>query len=151
MERSDTSRKDEQSLRFKTKWSFTDNASLNLVYFSNDFDDPSDIWTIDGSLNTLSDRPGMDSQVSDAFGLNLQFENSYNSYQLFFSETDTDVIFSYDADWGNTQSHDPYIYDYFSETLRNRETSNIEFRLVSKPEYNNQVRKINWVLGFSSF
>ena len=24
-------------------------------------DDPADIWTIDGSLNTLSDRPGMDS------------------------------------------------------------------------------------------
>ena len=26
-------------------------------------DDPADIWTIDGSLNTLSDRPGMDSQT----------------------------------------------------------------------------------------
>ena len=149
LNKSDTSRKDEQSLRFKTKWNFADNALLNLVYFRNDFDDPSDIWTIDGSLNTLSDRPGMDSQVSDAFGLNLQFENANNSYQLLFSETDTDVVFSYDADWGNAQSHDPYIYDYFSETLRNRETSNIEFRLLSNPEYNNQVREINWVLGFS--
>ena len=32
-------------------------------------DDPADIWTIDGSLNTLSDRPGMDAQKTDTLGL----------------------------------------------------------------------------------
>ena len=146
----DTSRKDERSLRFKTKWQVSQNSFLNLVYFSNDFDDPSDIWTIDGSLNTLSDRPGMDSQDSDALGLKYRLENSLTQFQILFSETDTDVIFSYDADWGNPQSHYPIVYDYFSETIRNRETSSLEFRFLSKPQ-KTKAGNVDWVFGYSLF
>ena len=104
LNRDDTSRKDEQSLRFKTNWLISDATSFDLVYFDNNFDDPADIWTIDGSLNTLSDRPGMDSQDSRALGVNLEFMNRLNTLEVLYSETDTDVIFSYDADWGNTLS-----------------------------------------------
>jgi outer membrane receptor protein involved in Fe transport len=146
----DTSRKDETSIRFKTNWHISESSFLNLVYFSNDFDDPSDIWTIDGSLNTLSDRPGMDSQKSDALGLKFQVENSLSKFQILFSETDTNVIFSFDADWGNPQSHFPYVYDYFSETLRNRQTSSLEFRFLSKPQ-TAKAGNIEWVFGYSIF
>ena len=51
--------------------------------------------------------------------------------QSLTSSTDTDVVFSYDADWGNPNSHAPYIYDYFSETLRDRSSFSQEFRLIS--------------------
>ena len=146
----DTSRKDETSIRFKTNWQVSESSFLNLVFFSNDFDDPSDIWTIDGSLNTLSDRPGMDSQDSDALGLKYQVENSLSKFQILFSETDTDVIFSFDADWGNPQSHFPYVYDYFSETLRNRETSSLELRFLSNPQ-TAKAGNIEWVFGYSFF
>ena len=146
----DTSKKDETSIRFKTNWQVSESSFLNLVFFSNDFDDPSDIWTIDGSLNTLSDRPGMDSQDSDALGLKYQVENSLSKFQILFSETDTDVIFSFDADWGNPQSHFPYVYDYFSETLRNRQTSSLEFRFLSKPQ-TARAGNIEWVFGYSIF
>ena len=61
-------------------------------------------------------------------------------------KTDTDVIFSYDADWGNPISHAPYVYDYFSETLRNRDTSNLEARLLS-----NASQGFDWIIGLSSF
>ena len=40
-----------------------------------DLDDPADIWTIDGSLNTLSDRPGMDSQKTNAYGIKFFHDN----------------------------------------------------------------------------
>ena len=53
----------------KANYDINQVSSLDLVYFSHDFDDPADIWTIDDSLNTLSDRPGMDSQDSSAMGL----------------------------------------------------------------------------------
>ena len=36
-----------------------------------DLNDPADIWTIDGSLNTLSDRPGMDSQKTSSYGMKV--------------------------------------------------------------------------------
>ena len=149
LKRDDTSRKDEQSLRFKTNWLINETASLDLVYFDNDFDDPADIWTIDGSLNTLSDRPGMDSQDSNALGINLEFINQFNSLKVLYSETDTDVVFSYDADWGNAQSHFPYVYDYFSETLRKRETSNFELRLLSNESGTTFADQIQWIVGIS--
>ena len=151
LKRDDTSRKDEQSLRFKTNWLINETASLDLVYFDNDFDDPADIWTIDGSLNTLSDRPGMDSQDSNALGINLELINQFNSLKVLYSETDTDVVFSYDADWGNAQSHFPYVYDYFSETLRKRETSNFELRLLSNKSGTTFADQIQWIVGISFY
>ena len=74
-------------------------------------DDPADIWTIDGSLNTLSDRPGMDSQITDSIGIKIT--KNFNNFDLqsLTSSTKTDVVFSYDADWGNSDSHFPYTYD----------------------------------------
>ena len=151
LKRSNTSRKDEISLRFKTNWQINKQSYLDLIYFKNDFKDPADIWTIDGSLNTLSDRPGMDSQDSEALGINIVFNTEPNLLKFLYSETDTDVIFSYDADWGNPESHDPYVYDYFSETLRERETSNLEIRLLSNESQTSFLRKIQWLVGFSVF
>ncbi len=150
LKRSDTSRKDERSYRFKLNWNLSDTSSIDMVYFNHDFHDPADIWTIDGSLNTLSDRPGMDSQDSSAIGLNYSLKTLVNKLNFLYSKTDTDVVLSYDADWGNALSHDPYIYDYFSETFRKRETSNLEIRLLSDG-INAGSRNFDWIIGFSIF
>ncbi len=150
LKRSDTSKKDERSYRFKLDWDLSDISSLDLVYFTNDFDNPADIWTIDGSLNTLSDRPGMDSQNSKALGLNYIFNAPTNKINLLYSKTNTDVVFSYDADWGNSLSHAPFTYDYFSETFRKRDTENFEIRLLSD-DVDFGSRNFNWIVGYSVF
>lgn len=150
LNRSDTSRKDEKSYRFKLDWNLSDTSSLDILHFDHDFDNPADIWTIDGSLNTLSDRPGMDSQDSSATGLSYIFSTSKYKINFLYSETETDVIFSYDADWGNSLSHAPYVYDYFSETFRNRDTENIEIRLLSS-DLDLDSRNLEWIIGFSIF
>ena len=116
LNKSDTSRKDETTARLKIKWKFNDKTSVDFLVMQVDMDDPADIWTIDGSLNTLSDRPGMDSQKTNAYGLKVFRALNGFEIQSLTSSTDTDVVFSYDADWGNPNSHAPYIYDYFSET-----------------------------------
>mgnify|MGYP001375301270 CR=1 FL=1 len=150
LKRSDTSKKDERSYRFKLDWDLSDISSLDFVYFSNDFDNPADIWTIDGSLNTLSDRPGMDSQNSKALGLNYILNAPTNKINLLYSKTNTDVVFSYDADWGNSLSHAPFTYDYFSETFRKRDTENFEIRLLSE-DVDFSSRNFNWIVGYSVF
>ena len=147
--KSNTSKKDEDTYRLKLNWKVRDKTTLKFLITQIDLDDPADIWTIDGSLNTLSDRPGMDSQKTNAYSMKIF--NSYDGYELqsITSITDTDVILSYDADWGNTNSHAPFTYDYFSETLRDRETFNQELRLVSDPVDFNSNKNTEWVIGIS--
>ena len=147
LKRSDTSRKDESTSRLKVYWQLTDNTKIKFLISQVDLDDPADIWTIDGSLNTLSDRPGMDSQKTNSFGMKVF--HAFNGFELqsFTSTTNTDVVFSYDADWGNTDSHFPYVYDYFSETLRDRRSFNQEFRAVSDSADFLQDNFLEWVVG----
>ena len=147
--KSNTSKKDEDTYRLKLNWKVRDKTTLKFLITQIDLDDPADIWTIDGSLNTLSDRPGMDSQKTNAYSMKIF--NSYDGYELqsITSITDTDVVLSYDADWGNANSHAPFTYDYFSQTLRDRETFNQELRLVSDPVDFNSNKNTEWVIGIS--
>ena len=145
LNKSNTSRKDEKTLRLKIDFDLSEHSNSKLLLSRVDMDDPADIWTIDNSLNTLSDRPGMDSQKTDTAGFKYFKEFDQFELQSFTSATDTFVIFSYDADWGNQDSHAPYTYDYFSETLRERQSFNQEVRLVSK----DIGQPFRWVLGAS--
>ena len=143
LNKSDTSSKDELTLRLKIDFELSETSNSKLLLSYVDMDDPADIWTIDNSLNTLSDRPGMDSQKTDTLG--YKYFKKFDQFELqsFTSTADTFVVFSYDADWGNSESHAPYTYDYFSETLRDRQSFNQEFRLVS----NSNNVPFSWVLG----
>ena len=149
--KSDTSKKDESTYRLKMNWKIGSDTTLKLLVTQIDLNDPADIWTIDGSLNTLSDRPGMDSQKTNAYGIKLFHQFDRFELQSLTSLTDTDVEISYDADWGNPNSHAPYIYDYFSETLRDRETFSQEFRWVSDAANFAANQNIEWVAGISYF
>ena len=149
LNKSDTSRKDELTSRLKVNWEVDDKTSVKLLLSRVNLNDPADIWTLDGSLNTLSDRPGMDSQKTNSFGLNIFSKLDDFNFQSLTSSTNTDVTFSYDADWGNAESWHPYVYDYFSQTIRNRETKSQEFRLLSNENLQAANKKIQWVLGIS--
>ena len=149
--KSNTSKKDEDTYRLKLNWKLRDKTTLKFLITQIDLDDPADIWTIDGSLNTLSDRPGMDSQKTNAYSMKIFHGFAGYEFQIITSITDTDVVLSYDADWGNAKSHAPYTYDYFSETLRDRETFSQELRLVSDELDFNSNRNTEWVLGISYF
>ena len=124
--KSDTSKKDESTFRLKANWKVNAKSTLKVLVTQINLDDPADIWTIDGSLNTLSDRPGMDSQKTNAYGIKFFHITEDFEFQSLTSMTDTDVVLSYDADLGNPSTHLTYSYEYFSETLRFRETFNQE-------------------------
>ena len=149
--KSDTSKKDESTFRLKVNWQINSKSTIKFLMTQIDLDDPADIWTIDGSLNTLSDRPGMDSQKTDAYGIKFFNETDNFEFQSLTSMTDTNVVLSYDADWGNPASHAPYIYDYFSETLRKRKTFSQEFRFLSNLADLDINQRYEWVLGVHFF
>ena len=149
--KSNTSKKDESTFRLKINWEIDDETIIKFLITQIDLNDPADIWTIDGSLNTLSDRPGMDSQKTNAYGIKIFHQLNGKEFQSLSSMTDSDIVISYDADWGNPLSHAPYIYDYFSETIRNRKTIAQEFRLVSDPVNFDLNKKTEWVMGISYF
>ena len=149
--KSDTSKKDESTFRIKANWEINDKSTLKFLATQVFLDDPADIWTIDGSLNTLSDRPGMDSQKTNAYGIKFYYQAHNFEFQSLTSMTDTDVLLSYDADWGNSDTHAPYIYDYFSETLRFRETFSQEFRFLSDAADLNINKQYEWVIGVNFF
>jgi len=147
--KSNTSKKDEDTYRLKINWKLRDKTTLKFLITQIDLDDPADIWTIDGSLNTLSDRPGMDSQKTNAYSMKIFHNFDGYEFQTITSITDTDVVLSYDADWGNAKSHAPFTYDYFSETLRDRETFSQELRLISDAVDFNSNKNTEWVIGIS--
>ena len=147
LNKSDTSKKDEQTVRYKLNWDFSEKTNINFLVSRINMDDPADIWTIDGSLNTLSDRPGMDSQKTNSYGVKITKEFNTFNFKSLTSMTKTDVVFSYDADWGNPESHFPYIYDYFSETLRKRDTFSQEIRFLSKDLNFSQRNLFEWIFG----
>ena len=149
--RSDASKKDESTFRLKANWEINPESTIKFLMTQIDLDDPADIWTIDGSLNTLSDRPGMDSQKTDAYGIKFFHETDNFEFQSLTSVTDTNVVLSYDADWGNSATHAPYIYDYFSETQRKRETFSQEFRFLSNLADLDVNKRSEWVLGLHFF
>ena len=89
----------------------------------------------------------MDSQKTNTYGIKI-FKNYKNfDLQSYTSATKTDVIFSYDADWGNKDSHFPYTYDYFSETFRNRDTFSQEIRILSKNHSFLSKIPFEWIIG----
>tara|TARA_X000000368_G_scaffold246938_1_gene195059 strand:- start:2302 stop:4401 length:2100 start_codon:yes stop_codon:yes gene_type:complete len=147
LNKKDTSKKDELTFRYKLDWDIDSSTKIKFLVSQVDIDDPADIWTIDGSLNTLSDRPGMDSQKTDTYGVKIFKDYQNFDLQSYTSSTKTDVVFSYDADWGNKDSHFPYIYDYFSETIRNRDTFSQEIRFLSKNTSFSSKTRFEWVFG----
>jgi len=147
LQRSDTSRKDEFTGRVKFNWEVNDKTDLNFLIMNTDLNDPADVWTIDGSLNTLSDKPGMDSQDTNAYGLKIFHRAKGFELQSLSSYSHSDIIFSYDADWGNPVTNAPYVYDFFSETNRSRKSINQEIRILSRrADFDRGVRH-EWVTG----
>ena len=147
LNKKNTSKKDELTFRYKLDWDIDSLTKIKFLVSHVDMDDPADIWTIDGSLNTLSDRPGMDSQKTDTYGMKIFKDYENFDLQSYTSSTKTDVIFSYDADWGNKDSHFPYIYDYFSKTIRNRDTFSQEIRFLSKNTDFSSKTPFEWIFG----
>jgi len=132
LNRDDTNGRDETTIRGRLKWSAGDTWGFNFAAVYADVDNGYDGWAMNNSSTVLSDKPGKDAQQS--VGASLRAEYSGFADAMLTSITsfaDSDIEFSYDADWGNDDSWAPVLYDYISVSDRKRKTLSQEFRFVA--------------------
>ncbi len=153
LDRDDTNSRDETTARMKISWEADPDASFELTTMLVDLDNGYDAFAIDNSLVTLSDQPGRDSQRSRALSLFAEWREPANfRAQSISSVASSDIVFSFDGDWGNNEDWAPFDpYDFFSETLRARTTYAQEFRLLSEPGSEILGGSSAWVLGARVF
>ena len=129
----DTNARDETTIRTRLHWLAGDSWDVNLAVMYADVNNGYDGFAIDNSYTVLSDNPGEDAQESA--GASLRAEYAGRDGVLFTSLTtfaSSDIRFSFDADWGNTDSWAPVTYDYVSASKRQRKTLSQEFRLTGE-------------------
>lgn len=146
--RDDTNGRDELTTRLKLRYAPNDRWQFDLTAMHVALDNGYDAFAVDNSFTTQSDRPGEDSQRTD--GLVLSVEGDVSDAFSLVSITGaarSDIVFGFDADWGNPAFWAPVVYDFFSTTDRDRENLSQELRLVSTPGAGWFGDRVDWVAG----
>ncbi len=141
--RKDTNGRDETSVRGRLFLQPGESVDINIAAFFSKVDNGYDAFALDNSYSMLSDKPGKDAQ--DSVGASVKIEWSGISNLSFTSITaiaDSDIEFSFDADWGNDDSWAPVLYDFISFSDRTRSTLSQELRIASSSETGT-----DWLVG----
>lgn len=157
--RDDSNERDELTLRGRLVWTPGDATKVDATLLSVDQDNGYDGFALDNGFDTYSNRPGRDAQRSTALGIRAShnFEERFSLVSVT-GIADSDIEFSFDADWGNqaywrdffappaTAPFEPD-YDFFSRRDRERNTLNQEFRLQSGPDGRWFGDSTDWLIG----
>jgi len=139
LNRDDTNGREETTVRGRLSWSARDDWQFDLAAVFADVDNGYDAFALDNGYTMLSDKPGKDAQQSIGASMRLEYSGFANStLTSITSVADSDIEFSYDADWGNDESWAPVTYDYISISDRKRTTLSQELRVVTD----------SWLVGF---
>jgi len=131
LDRDDTNGREETTIRGRLHWSAGDDVEIDFAAVFADVNNGYDAFALDNSYTMLSDKPGKDAQRSIGASMRLEYSGPENyTMTSITSVADSDIEFSYDADWGNDDSWAPVTYDYISISDRKRTTLSQEFRLA---------------------
>jgi iron complex outermembrane recepter protein len=139
LDRKNTNGRDETTLRGRLRFASSEVLEANVSVLYAKINNGYDAFSLDNSYTMLSDKPGRDAQES--LGASLRLDWNMQGDVVFSSITafaDSNIDFSFDADWGNADSWAPYTYNYVSASDRARTTISQEFRIGSE----------QWLLGF---
>ena len=144
LERDDTDRRDELTLRARWRYQPADNLRIDLSLLHVQMDNGYDAFAIDNSRTTQSDNPGVDAQHSTGGSLHLTYSGfGAATLSVIGTAAQTYVKYGYDGDWGNPVLWYPYIYNYTELQYRDRSTQSIEIRLGTSHE-----RGLDWLVGW---
>jgi iron complex outermembrane receptor protein len=148
LNRNDTDRRGELTLRGRWRYQPSDRLRVDLSVLHVQIDNGYDAFTLDNSRNTQSDNPGVDSQHSTGASLRMALSgielggSGPATLTVISSYADTRVKYGFDGDWGNPILWAPYIYDYTDVQHRDRTTQSLEARLGTSTEHG-----LNWLVG----
>ena len=130
--RKDTNKRDELALKTRFRFAPSDSFEANVALMYSKIDNGYDAFSLDNTYTMLSDKPGKDAQESIGTSLRLDWTDLGElTLTSITSLANSDIDFSYDADWGNDDSWAPVTYDYVSDSDRERDSLSQEFRLSS--------------------
>ncbi|MBT8054131.1 MAG: TonB-dependent receptor [Gammaproteobacteria bacterium] len=144
----DSNGRDEWSARGKLLWDMGKGWEAKLSALHADFDNGYDAWSPENGRVTFSDNPGRDEQQT--WGASLKLTGPLSSAVEFASITsfaNSDVLFSFDGEWGDEAYWAPYGYDYIYTDARERDSLTQEFRLLSSPQGRLFNGRSDWLLG----
>ncbi|MCP5092375.1 MAG: TonB-dependent receptor [Gammaproteobacteria bacterium] len=148
LDRNDTNDRNEWAARLRLQYRPSETLAADLSILHSDIDNGYDAFALDNSFAVLSDKPGRDAQQSTGASLRLEW-SALPSMTLtsITSVADSDIDFSFDADWGNDDSWAPVTYDYVSLNDRERKTVSQEFRLASNNHGTLFSDSTDWLVG----
>ncbi|MEP7313334.1 MAG: TonB-dependent receptor plug domain-containing protein [Pseudomonadota bacterium] len=143
--RDDTNGFDEKLLRGKLRWQLGSDLKLDLTAMFADIDNGYDAWSVDNTRVTQSDEPGRDSQRSRAVAARFEYDGFANAIlRSTTSFADSDILYSFDGDWGNDAFWGVNApYDFTERIIRNRRSVSTELRAVSRTP----AAAVRWVGG----
>ncbi len=148
LNRDDTNGRDEMAVRVRLRYQPSATLDANFAIVYSDIDDGYDAFALDNSYVMLSDKPGKDAQQSTGASLRLDWSGmDVATLTSITAIADSDIEFSFDADWGNADSWAPVIYDYVSLSDRKRRTVSQEFRLASDDAGRIFSATTDWLVG----
>src|SRR3569833_51087 len=143
LNRNDTDRRGELTLRGRWRYQPSEQLRVDLSLLHVQIDNGYDAFTLDNSRNTQSDHPGVDSQHSTGASFRLSYSGiGPATLTVIGSYAKTLVKYCFDGDWGNPVLWAPYTYDYNDVQNRNRNTQSLETRLGTNNEHG-----LNWLAG----
>jgi iron complex outermembrane recepter protein len=135
LNRYDTNRRDELTLRGKWTYSPSERLHVDLTALHVQIDNGYDAYAIDNSRNTQSDNPSVDSQHSTGVSLRVHYLPGDDIGLTFIATyAKTLVKYGFDSDWGNPILWAPFtdLYNYTDLQYRDRSTKSAEIRLGSE-------------------
>ncbi|MCV6626108.1 MAG: TonB-dependent receptor, partial [Cellvibrionaceae bacterium] len=149
--RDDTGKIDETALRAKLRFEPSEDLRIDLTALYLDVDNGYDHFTLDNSRNTLSDQPGHDRQQSKAVAAKFDWA-LHPAYKLDanIALADSDIEYGYDEDW-TYEGIDPLGYSSVDDYQRQRDTVNIDVRLISAAQGRLFNDSSDWLLGVYYF
>lgn len=146
--RDNTQDRDEVTARGHLKFLVSNDLTVDLNLLHLDIDNGYDAFTFDNSRTSLADQPGEDKQRTNAFALKSDWQiNNAVSMESALTYSQSDITYSYDADWGFFGIH-PDEYVATENFMRERENVSFETRLLSDEAGRIFAGSTDWVLGF---
>ncbi|RLV58493.1 TonB-dependent receptor [Parashewanella curva] len=156
LNRDDTNKRDEFSGRMKLHWLINDDTTADLTVLHANFDNGYDAWTLNNNgFNTLSDKPGKDSQRTTGSSLKISHTGAADfNITSITSFADSKHQHAYDSDWANPKYWEsrncgdkPCEYNAIWSKTGNRKTLSQEFRLTSKESGRIFSGSTDWLVG----
>jgi len=143
LNRNDTDRRGELTLRGRWRYQPVEQLSIDLSVLHLQMDNGYDAFTLDNSRISQSDRPGVDEQHSSGASLRVTYSGvGPATLTVIGSYADTKVKYSFDGDWGNPVLWAPFSYDFNDVQNRSRSTQALEARLATS-----RGRGLDWLIG----